>query len=122
MKNIFKLLTLMLVLISALGFSQTDCIKDLPIKIGTPIRTDQFDWNPARDMNEERMISYLVAFNNSFERHVSGEKVPSSYVETLNAIDSKYYTLTNELVSKSSDFTSFRENILNKLLIIRLIT
>lgn len=106
----------MLILFSNLSFAQADdCLPKLPIKIGKPIKTNQFDWGFGRAMNEERMTSYLVDFNNSFKKYSSGEKVPSSYVEVVDRIDVKYHALTNELVSKSTDFESFRVNILNKL-------
>lgn len=115
MKNLLKLLSVLLILFSTISFAQTDCLPKLPIKIGYPIKTDQFTWGFGRSMNQERMISYLVNFNNSFKKYSSGEKVPGSYVEVIDKIDSQYYDLTNELVSKSADFASFRLNISNKL-------
>ena len=103
MKKIFKIFSVMLILFSNLSFAQADdCLPKLPIKIGKPIKTNQFDWGFGRAMNEERMTSYLVDFNNSFKKYSSGEKVPSSYVEVVDRIDVKYHALTNELVSKSN--------------------
>lgn len=116
MKNFLKLLSVMLVLFSTLSFAQADdCLPNLPFQIGKPIKTDQYTWSFGRSMDQTRMVSYLVNFNNSFKRYSAGGSVPSSFVETVDKIDSKYYSLTNELVAKSTDFTSFRVNILNKL-------
>lgn len=115
MKILLKFLSVMLILLNTLSFAQTDCLPELPIKIGKPIKTNQYMWNFTRDMNQERMTSYLVDFNNSFKKYSSGEKVSGSYVDIVDKIDSKYHALTNELVSKSTDFSSFRVNILNKL-------
>lgn len=116
MKKLLKLLSAFAILISSFTFAQTDCFPDnFPIKIGTPIKTDQFDWNFDRNMNVNKMTSYLVAFESSFKKHSYGEKIPTSYVEAVNNIDSNYYTLINELVSKSDNFESFRKNVLSKL-------
>ena len=117
MKTILKILSVMLILISSLSFAQTDCLPHLPIEIGIkkPIKTNQYNWNFSRAMDQERMTSYLIVFNNSFKKHSSGEIVPSAFVEFIDKIDTKNQTLTNELVSNSVDFQSLRENILNRL-------
>lgn len=117
MKKLLQLLSACALLLSSFVFAQTDCLKDLPtdVLIKKKIRTDQFDWTFSREMNEQKMTAYLVDFNNSFKKYSSGEKIPSSYVQNIDNIDAKYQVLTNELLASSSDFSTFRQNVLKKL-------
>lgn len=120
MKNLIKLFSIVMLLFSTMSFAQMGeegCIllpKPLKDLIKNPIPKSNIPTEFQDDLDSEKMISYLNAFNRAFNEYQT-QQVPKEFVEMIDGISEQHKHFATSLVNSSSDFESLKRNITNQL-------